>query len=63
MNHHDLATIRAEQVARCLEQARLGHNDASLRIMGFADGCIREARAQMACPAQPMTRPGDVTHD
>lgn len=44
MHMKDIAGIRAEQVARCLEQAKLGHNDASLRIMGFADGCIRDAR-------------------
>ena len=70
MNHHDLATIRAEQVARCLEQAKLGHNDASLRLMGFADGAIIEARRFIDSDKgpygeqnHPMTLPGGVEYD
>lgn len=40
----NLEAVRADNVARCIEQINKGHPDASLRIMGFADGCIREAR-------------------
>jgi len=47
VSQRDLSEIRADNVARCRDQMRLGHNDASLAIMGFAAGCIREARAEM----------------
>lgn len=61
-----LDAIRRQNVERCLALVALGHCDAALRQMGFADGCIRDARAEAARAASgplPMTRPGGVIHD
>lgn len=64
--------IRRANVHRCLALVQLGHSDAALRLMGFADGCIRAARRFVDCEAGPygaqnhpldMTRPGDVIHE
>lgn len=40
----NLVQIKAENVRRCLEQIRLGYATDQLRLMGFAEGCIIEAR-------------------
>lgn len=72
MSLKDLAAIRSENVRRCAEHIRLGHSDAALRIMGYASGCILDARRFIDGDKGPygeqnhplrMTRPGDVEHE
>lgn len=41
---NDLTAIRAENVRRCIHHIRLGYDNPALRLAGYAEGCIIEAR-------------------
>lgn len=54
-DHKDLQSIRRAIVRECVTQARLGRNNNELRLMGFADGCINEARRCLSADDEPYS--------
>lgn len=49
----ELREIRRSMVRECATQGRLGRTNNELRMMGFSDGCIIEARRFLAADESP----------